>query len=342
MPQSHFRAACFGAGLVAAVLACPDPAVAASQRTFVSTAGVDNPTCSLAAPCRSFGFAVTAALAGGEVIVLDSGGYGPVSIAKSITITAPKGVYAGISVFSGVGVDVGLVAPSDVVTLRGLTINGLGGAHGIAFTGTGTLRVFDSVATGFTGGGLTFTPTGTSSLRIEGSGFDRNGLWGIRIAGGGSGGFETSVVIDRTSLNDNAYGIQLYENLIVTIRDSMIARNSNTGVIFDQLLSGTFTHVDMIRTTMTQNFVKNVWAGDPSSGNGSSGLLLRDCVLDRSGIGLRAGDRSSTYLTNSTINANTTGIEYGTTAVFVQSQGNNFVAGNGTNGTAGITVLGSN
>src|SRR5512138_668523 len=73
----------------------------AAQRTFVSTSGVNNPACSLAAPCRDFAAAIAATSVNGEVIVLDSGGYGPVTITQSASIIAPPGVYAGISVSAG-------------------------------------------------------------------------------------------------------------------------------------------------------------------------------------------------------------------------------------------------
>src|SRR6185369_8943668 len=115
---------CFGltgASVFAAMLVTAGPALAAGQRSFVATGGVDNPVCSLAAPCRSFGAAVTATNAGGEVIVLDSGGYGPVTITKAIALIAPPGVYAGVSVLSGDGVTVTTSAAGDRVTLDGLT-----------------------------------------------------------------------------------------------------------------------------------------------------------------------------------------------------------------------------
>src|SRR5262249_18801333 len=76
----------------------------ASQRTFVSAIGVNNPVCSIGAPCRDFASAITATSPGGEVIVLDSGGYGSVAIAQSVSIIASPGVYAGISVFAGAGI----------------------------------------------------------------------------------------------------------------------------------------------------------------------------------------------------------------------------------------------
>ena len=75
---------------------------------------------------RSFDTAIGAVGSNGEVIVLDSGGYGRFDVTKSVTVTAPPGVYAGISVFDGTnGVDINTAGVE--VILRGLGINGQGG-----------------------------------------------------------------------------------------------------------------------------------------------------------------------------------------------------------------------
>ena len=119
-------------GFLAVLVACselavaPRAAYALAQRTFVASNGNDANACSLAAPCRGFARAITQTSANGEIIVLDSAGYGAVTIDRSVTITAPAGVYAGISVFTGAGITV--ATPGAAVTLRGLTINGQGGA----------------------------------------------------------------------------------------------------------------------------------------------------------------------------------------------------------------------
>ena len=112
-----------------------------AQRTFVASNGVDINPCTIAQPCRSFGAAIGKTLAGGEVIVLDSAGYGVVTITKSISIIAPAGIYAGVSVPSGqTGVTVN--GAGIVVVLRGLTINGTGGSVGVHFTHSGSrLRI---------------------------------------------------------------------------------------------------------------------------------------------------------------------------------------------------------
>src|SRR5215467_2941533 len=92
------------------------------QRTFVSGLGSDSNPCSRTSPCRTFGAAIAQTNPSGEVIVLDSAGYGPVTIGKAISITAPSGIYAGVSVFSGDGITVN-AGSSDVVVLRGLTVS---------------------------------------------------------------------------------------------------------------------------------------------------------------------------------------------------------------------------
>jgi hypothetical protein len=77
------------------------------------------------------------------VIVLDSAGYGPVAITKSVSLVAPPGVYAGISVFAGDGIDIN-VGSSDTIILRGLTVNNQGSTgSGIVFNTAGSRRSID-------------------------------------------------------------------------------------------------------------------------------------------------------------------------------------------------------
>src|SRR6266700_1968683 len=88
-----------------------------AQRTFGSAgSGNDANPCTRTSPCRNFQAAIAQTLPGGEVIALDSGGYGPVTITQAVALIAPAGVYAGISVFSGAGIAIN-AGPSDVVTI---------------------------------------------------------------------------------------------------------------------------------------------------------------------------------------------------------------------------------
>ena len=104
------------------------PALAGVQRTFVASNGADTNPCSLTQPCRAFAAALLQTNAGGEIIVLDSAGYGPVVIDKAVSIIAPAGIYAGVTATSGNGIVVN--APGAAVVLRGLEINGTGTSAG--------------------------------------------------------------------------------------------------------------------------------------------------------------------------------------------------------------------
>jgi len=198
--------------IAAFVLAGP---VFAAQRTFVSTSGVSNPACSVLAPCRDFATAVAAVDPGGEVIVLDSGGYGPVTITKSVTIAAPTGVYAGISVPSGVGVEVNGIGIS--VVLRGLSITGHGGQFGVRLVQGASLTVEDCEISGLSSQGIYVNGNAKVTvkkvvLRGGGGGFGANGA--------------VTAVLDEVQAYDNSFvGIAAINGAKVNVRNSVIARN---------------------------------------------------------------------------------------------------------------------
>ncbi len=72
-----------GVGLVFAFASF---AQAQATRTWVSGVGDDVNPCSRTAPCKTFAGAISKTAAGGEINILDPGGYGAVTITKSITI----------------------------------------------------------------------------------------------------------------------------------------------------------------------------------------------------------------------------------------------------------------
>jgi hypothetical protein len=90
--------------------------------------------CGVGSPCRTFAYALTQTNAGGEIAVLDTAGYGIVTINKALSIVNSGGVEAGIGVTSG-GTAITINAGSaDTVGLRGLTLEGAGiGQNGIVF-----------------------------------------------------------------------------------------------------------------------------------------------------------------------------------------------------------------
>src|SRR5438128_2291662 len=73
---------------------------AQATRTWVSGVGDDVNPCSRTAPCKTFAGAISKTAAGGEISVLDPGGFGAVTIIKSITING-DGTLAGLLVGAG-------------------------------------------------------------------------------------------------------------------------------------------------------------------------------------------------------------------------------------------------
>src|SRR5437867_348339 len=106
--------------LTLACVMCLFALTAFGQRTFVSGTGSDLNPCSVSQPCRTLQQAINAVSAGGEVVVLDSAGYGTgVSINKSVNILSPDGIYGVIQ--DGVTVNAGA---SDIIRIRGLDVLG--------------------------------------------------------------------------------------------------------------------------------------------------------------------------------------------------------------------------
>src|SRR6516165_8742666 len=115
-------------------------AYAQATRTWVSGVGDDANPCSRTAPCKTFAGAISKTAAFGEINCLDPGGFGAVTITKSIIISCEAGT-AGILV-SGTNGIVASVGASDIVYLRGLDFEGVTtGLAGISFTGSGVLHV---------------------------------------------------------------------------------------------------------------------------------------------------------------------------------------------------------
>src|SRR5919205_717004 len=110
--------------LVLVALALPASASAQATRTWVSGVGDDANPCSRTAPCKTFAGAISKTANGGEINCLDPGGFGGVTITKSLTI---KCHYTeGGALVAGTNAIVVNAASTDNVVLDGLDINGIG------------------------------------------------------------------------------------------------------------------------------------------------------------------------------------------------------------------------
>src|SRR5215467_10123026 len=112
---------------------------AQASRTWVSGVGDDANPCSRTAPCKTFAGAISKTAPGGEIDALDPGGFGALTITKSITLDGGGGQVASVLVAGTNGIVVA-AQPGDIVIIRNLRIDGLRGAgngnaglHGINF-----------------------------------------------------------------------------------------------------------------------------------------------------------------------------------------------------------------
>src|SRR5690242_7240526 len=126
----------------AALLVAASSLQAQATRTWVSGVGDDVNPCSRTAPCKTWAGAISKTAAGGEIDALDPGGYGTLTITKSITVDGTYGAGFGSTLNSG-GINGFTIndslsgSPNSIkVILRNLSINGAGttlGLNGVNF-----------------------------------------------------------------------------------------------------------------------------------------------------------------------------------------------------------------
>src|SRR5919108_511573 len=142
-------------GLALALITQTQSADAQAARTWVSGVGDDVNPCSRTAPCKTFAGAISKTAAGGEISVLDPGGFGAVTITKSISITNDNSGEAGILASGTNGIIINAGA-ADVVNIRGVIIDGgpatFPGLNGIRFLAGAALHVQNCVIKNFKGG----------------------------------------------------------------------------------------------------------------------------------------------------------------------------------------------
>jgi hypothetical protein len=297
------------------------------QRTFVSAFGSDGNPCSRAAPCRNFAQAISQTSAGGEVIVLDPAGYGPVTITKPVSIIATPGVYAGISVFSGDGIDINSGA-SDTVILRGLTVNNQGSnGSGIFFTAGGTLHVEGCVVNGFSNAtGIEFNGAGKLEVKdciIRGNSF------GIGLVPPTPD--LVVATIDQVRLEGNLNnGLYAREGSTVTISDSIASANGLNGFSAFSAFGGS-VQMNLLRCLAFRNVNAGI-AADDFSPTASVEVNVDSCVASGNGFGIVARSTSTGISTarvsDSTITDNGTGLLNNGSPAVLLSRTNNSIEGN--------------
>jgi len=300
----------------------------AAQRTFVAAAGNDSNVCSVTFPCRSFDRALTQTDPGGEIIALDSAGYGSATVNKTVSIIAPPGVYAGISVFPGN--DGVVVNGAGIrVKLEGLSINGLGGNRGINNVNSSLLSVVRCSVSNMTLSGINSAVAG-AIVEITDTTATKNGGQGLGAAGAG-----TTITVVRSQFNNNANGGVLIGNgAIASIVDSVANGNGTTGIQVSAA-AGFASRASVARSVVSGNGLDGATADGvaatgtamlniahstvqhnaglgvgATSGGGTSHLLAMANVVSDNGLGGVTADGANTIAvaTGNTVSRNGTGV----------------------------------
>jgi hypothetical protein len=285
-------------------------AQAQATRTWVSGVGDDANPCSRTAPCKTFAGAISKTAAGGEINVLDPGGFGGVTITKSITISS-ENFEAGVLV-SGTNAIIINALATDVVVLRGLDIEGLGtGLNGIrVLGGLNALHVEKCTINNFRGtnaSGIDVAPTVAGTMRL----FIKDTI--VRRSGAGTGGgilvrpgtgVSVKGVLDNVLMENNVFGLKVQDNVSLSVKNSAASANINAGFAVVQVTGGPGD------LTLDHSI---------ANGNGTFGLVA---------IG---NTTTIARIANSTFTNNATGMQAQLTSQII-SAGNNFNDGNTANG----------
>jgi hypothetical protein len=277
-------------------------AQAQATRTWVSGVGDDANPCSRTAPCKTFAGAISKTAKDGEISVLDPGGFGTVTITKSITINGTHGAGFGGILAAGApaGIIVNITDVNDVrktVRLITLNINGAStGTDGIRINAATAVNIEDCVLDGFTNAGINDIRTTTGKLYVTDTVSRNNAQSNIRVVP--NGGTITATINHCQGLGSTANsGYAQSGSVKGTLRDSTFTGNAVNGIFAD----GAGGEINIINCVSAHN---------------TTGLFMTAPAVAR--------------LSGSTLTNNTTSINVPGNAQ-VSSDQTNVIAGNGAN-----------
>jgi hypothetical protein len=209
---------------------------AQATRTWVSGVGDDANPCSRTAPCKTFAGAISKTAPGGEIDALDPGGFGALTITKSITIDGGGGQVASVLVAGTNGIVVAAGA-SDVVIIRNLRFDGLRGAgnanaglSGIRFISGGTLIVDKCDIFGFNTNGIDVALGTSASVAVTDTNIQNIGGIGVSITT--TSGI-VSAAMDRVRVESANKGVEAANNSRVAVESSFVENAGSIGMQSD-------------------------------------------------------------------------------------------------------------
>jgi hypothetical protein len=228
-------------GTIATLLSAAS-AQAQATRTWVSGVGDDVNPCSRTAPCKTFAGAISKTAVNGEINCLDPGGFGTVTITKSITIDCiwiPGSILnAGTNAvnvpFDSFGADV-----RKTVRLRGINMQGADtGTNGVRITGGatiagGTVVIEDVLIDGNFAGtarGVSDERQGAGELYVVNTTIRNNGGSGIVVVPAANTSGVKVFITNTRALNNTVTGVGMNGGGKAMIRSSTFSGSTSTGI----------------------------------------------------------------------------------------------------------------
>ncbi|HEV3467973.1 MAG TPA: right-handed parallel beta-helix repeat-containing protein [Pyrinomonadaceae bacterium] len=297
-------------------------AQAQATRTWVSGVGDDANPCSRTAPCKTYAGAISKTARDGEISTLDPGGFGAVTITKSITINGGgtgQG-YGSILASSTNGVIVNITDAADTqktVRLNWLDINGAPstspGLNGIRILAADFVHIENThidafrASTAGNGNGISIDTT-TAATRV----FVRNttirGCLSNGIRANTTGANLITLIVTNSKISNSGTGIKVLNGGRVMVSGSEISRNATAGIDIEEIAGGSsIAHINGNNISFNGNGIE--------SGAGAVEVRLSDNFIAGNAVGIQiiAGQ--------------------------VFSSGNNRVMGNGTDGAPNQAVV---
>jgi len=292
------------------------PQASTVQRAYVAAnTGNDTNTvgnCSAAAPCRTFSSAMSVIATGGEVVAMESGNYGTVSITRSLALIGAPGQYVSIVASSG-GSAVNVSGVGTRAILRNLSIVGTGATHGILMTSGDTLSAEHVLISGFP----------------SGSGID------VSTA--------AKVQITDALVRDNYTGVRLINGVAATIIRSRILGNTNNGVLVAGSAASTVTRANLSQVIVTGSGTDWGISAQSTVSTATVNVQVTRSVISRSDIGLAssstAGGTATLTVNRTRVSGNNTGLYQNGGGAVLRSRGNNTFINNTANTTGTISAL---
>ena len=270
-----------------------------ATRTWVSGVGNDANPGSRTAPCKTFAGAIAKTANPGEIDCLDPGGFGAVTITKSVTLDG-TGTFGSILASATTGIIINGAGIN--VTLRGLSINGVGaapGLTGVRIVNANSVHIINCMIFGFTGN--------------PGRGIDDQRTGGGRL------------YIVNTVVRDNTIGIQIKPSsgssaILGFIDRCTITSNASSGI-----LAGVGSRVEVNNSNVSGNPGNGLFS-NATAGLSGPQINAESCVIVANGTGINVDAGAFCTMSNLLITTNATGMGgAGTYATF----GNNHSIGNG-------------